>query len=550
MGLIATVRLCVGRQTGMTQEPENSGVLLIGLEQRAAEAVEQILEGIKITHIREAAEVTVESSKWNDSAFAAIFCGPTLKSISNIELGQMLQNQCPGVPKFFVTLDNTTFEVRNLIKSGFTDVFLLPVDNLVLRRAVAEHTARKAKNRIYRTVRIFDLEPGTRLEFDTYLFLPLNRKYVRFTSANQELDSVRHAKLTQHKVNSVFVDVQDMQKFYHYAAQKLRDPGQASLTATERQERLQAFVRTMFSDIFDPTLQGDEEGAKAMMDQCRRIISTYITEGASGAWYTRLCSALGATGDAYGHASNTSTFAALFAMGVGHPNPENLAMAGLFHDLGLTTLPEAILEKTPGQMTGEEKHLYFMHAERSLSLVKSKRFALTEEVEKSVLQHHETYIGDGYPNQLKGEDICQGAQIVSFADQFDELTCLQEGQPRRSPLQALVEIKKNGSIEPGLLDRLRQLLIQDNEIETEISAAESEAQGVVETAGDPQPAVGHAAALNMNTNTNTNTNSDASTITDAASNLSVLEESANAAADSANDVPPVGENLDPVKLSG
>ncbi len=511
----------------MEQVPENGGVLLIGLEQRASEAVEKLIEGVKVTRIRDGDEVTSESPKWNDSTFTTIFCGPTLKGITSTELGQMLQTQCPGIPKFFVTLDNTTFEVRNLIKSGFTDVFLLPVDNLVLRRAIAEHAVRNLKSRTYRTVRIYDLEPGAHLEFDTYLFLPLNRRYVKFSSANQKLDPIRHNKLTQHKVSTVFVDVQDMQKFYHYAAQKLRDPGQASLTETERQERLQAFVRTMFSDIFDPSLQGDEEGAKAMMDQCRRIISNYITEGASGDWYARLVSAIGATGDTYGHASNTSTFAALFAIGIGHPNPESLAMAGLFHDLGLTTLPEAILEKMPAQMTTEEKHLYFMHAEKSLTLVKAKKIALTEEVEKAVLQHHETYPGDGYPKKLKGEEICQEAQILTFADLFDELTCLQEGQPRRTPQEALEEITRGGSIEPGLLDRMRQLLVQESKVETALPGTDSDSRSDAPT---------DAAAA-------------------AAAELAAISDDVTGAGtdnvDSGDGVKPAGDDvLDPVKLSG
>ena len=443
----------------MADDAAKIKVLFIGLDAPEQELVRSLCDGGEALVISSGAEFEAQYDSWQDGAFNAVFCGKSGKGIAPFEIAQTMLNQCPNTPKFYVTRDFSGYEPRLLIKNGFSRSFLLPLDLPSLKRAVAEHVTSDKARKSFRSVRVFDLDGETKLEFDTFVFLPLNKKYVRFSGAGEPVSEKRLGKLNEKSMSSVFVDHKDMPKFYQYSANRLREMGDASGPgATERQEKLRDCVRGVFSDIFDASVKADFDGAKEMLENCSGIISNYVTKGARSDWYARLMSAIGESEDAYSHATNVASFAALFAIGLGHAHPEDLAMAGMFHDLGETAIPEEILAKADLERTQPEREMYWSHPEKSIAALKTKRMIVAPAVEKAIAQHHEAWHGRGYPKQLPAARISPEAQILSFADQFDYLTRLQEGRPRLAPLDAFEEIKRTGSINPEILSGIRKLL--------------------------------------------------------------------------------------------
>lgn len=439
-------------------------ILLIGLEEKALQLVEAACEGASFTRISTAAEFESQFESWSDSMFNAILCGSDLQGMSSLEAAQVLLNQCPSTLKYFVTVNTEKYEPRNLLKNGFTAVFALPIDGPLLRKTILENVlSGRKKQRSFRSVRIFDIGGGDQLDFETYVYLPLNKKYVRFTGANQTIESSKLEKLQSRQMTQVFVDHREINKFYQYSAKKMLEWGAEGSSSTEKQEKLKDSVRGLFNDIFDQSVKADFDNGREMIKQCENIISNYITKGASSGWYKKLLSAIGESGDTYNHASNVSTFAALFAIGLGHPHPEDLAMAGLFHDLGLASLPENLIDKHESDLTEEEKAIYYTHPEKSVVMVKNKRLIITPVVEKAILMHHEKWNGRGFPKGLPAHRLTDESQILYFADQFDYLTRLEEGRKRMTPLEAFETIRKSGAINPDLLTRLRRLLDKESE---------------------------------------------------------------------------------------
>lgn len=436
-------------------------ILTLGLEPKALQVVEAACQGAVFTRITTGDEFAAQYEGWQDGMFNAIICGSALQGMSPMEAAQVLLNQCPGTLKYFVTVDTTSYEPKNLLKNGFSACYVLPVDGPLLRKAIVENVlVGPKKPKSFRSVRVFDLDGGDKLDFETYVYLPLNKKYVRFTGANQSFEPSKLEKLQSKQMSQVFVDHKDMQKFYQFSAKKLRDLG--GVSTTEKQEKLRDCVRGLFTDIFDQSVKADFDHGKAMISQCESIISNYITKGSSSSWYKKLLSSIGEATDSYSHASNVSTFAALFAIGIGHSAPEDLAMAGLFHDLGMTQIPEELQNKLEHELTDAERGPYYSHIEKTLNMVKNKRIIVTPAVEKAIVQHHEKWNGKGWPKQLPNARLSEEAQILSFADQFDYLTRMEEGKQRRTPLEALEEIRKTGSINPDLIVRIRRVLDKES----------------------------------------------------------------------------------------
>ncbi len=118
----------------------------------------------------------------------------------------------------------------------------------------------------------------------------------------------------------------------------------------------------------------------------------------------------------------------------------NLAIGGLFHDIGKTKIPLTILNK-PGKLTNEEFTEMKRHAEYSAAILKDSR-TLPEAACDIALHHHERYDGNGYPHGLKGDEITFGSQLAAIADVYDALTsdrCYKKGIDRVEGLRKLYE---------------------------------------------------------------------------------------------------------------
>ncbi len=104
--------------------------------------------------------------------------------------------------------------------------------------------------------------------------------------------------------------------------------------------------------------------------------------------------------------------------------PENEAVlirnASPLHDVGKVAIPDSILHK-PGKLDAQEWAIMQKHVEYGVEILsKSKRqlIILAKEIAGT---HHEKWNGQGYPNQLKGEDIPISGRITALADVFDAL---------------------------------------------------------------------------------------------------------------------------------
>ena len=103
-------------------------------------------------------------------------------------------------------------------------------------------------------------------------------------------------------------------------------------------------------------------------------------------------------------------------------NPDDLkelSMAGMFHDIGKISIPDAIIEK-PGRLTDEEFDIVKTHTEIGYQILRAAdEFS---DLAIHALCHHERWDGKGYPRGLKGEDIPLYSRIVGVADAFEAMT--------------------------------------------------------------------------------------------------------------------------------
>lgn len=118
-----------------------------------------------------------------------------------------------------------------------------------------------------------------------------------------------------------------------------------------------------------------------------------------------------------------------------------LRLGALVHDLGKLGVPAELLS-LPRPLTAIEFALIKHHSVAGHQLLKD--IALPWPVAEMVRQHHERLDGSGYPDGLKGTEICVEARILAVADTVEAMASHRPYRPALGVERAL-EAVRNGS---------------------------------------------------------------------------------------------------------
>ncbi|MGI6628938.1 MAG: HD-GYP domain-containing protein [Bacillota bacterium] len=148
-----------------------------------------------------------------------------------------------------------------------------------------------------------------------------------------------------------------------------------------------------------------------------------------------------------------------------HLRPEkidDIAWAGILHDIGKINIPDEILNK-PGRLTPEEFAIIKTHPSEGKRMIEG---TLLEYLSEIIAQHHERLDGSGYPQGLKGDNITLGARIIAVADSFDAMTTDRPYKKAMHPRDAITELKSLAGIQfdPKVVAALEEILKEEDKL--------------------------------------------------------------------------------------
>ena len=122
-----------------------------------------------------------------------------------------------------------------------------------------------------------------------------------------------------------------------------------------------------------------------------------------------------------GHQRRVANLAVAIATEMNLPihTVEGISMAALVHDIGKITIPAEILTK-PIALSNFEVAMLRNHVQAGYDMLKHIHFPWN--IAQAVLQHHERLDGSGYPNAIKGDVVCEEAQILGVADTVEAMS--------------------------------------------------------------------------------------------------------------------------------
>jgi HD-GYP domain-containing protein (c-di-GMP phosphodiesterase class II) len=399
------------------------------------EELKPLLSGFEVFHKPYDFDQLIEAG---EESPLFVLCTEPPQDISVQEVAQTLDMTYQDARVFIILSSESGFRKKDLVKNGFDEAFYEPFDMGLLKSNIEKiHAAFVNRGRYFRPVKIVDFEPGTQVDFDTYLYMPANKKFVCFTRSGETLSEEKKRRLDQHKVSSLHIDEKDTDKFYNYTANRLREiRGDSAISETERRDKLSAAVRDLFSGLFESSSTSVGEG-RSILENCQQIVKSYVLSTPANQWLDRVNQMVAEQSDIYSHAMNVSTFGALFSIALDIGKPEEIALAGLLHDIGLAKIP-AEIQKTPEHLRTQEQHdAYKKHPEFSIEMIQNRKIPISDKIQTMILQHHEAYNGSGFPKGLVGTRISEEAQLLSLANYLENLTSLKEGSARLGAHEAV-----------------------------------------------------------------------------------------------------------------
>lgn len=138
---------------------------------------------------------------------------------------------------------------------------------------------------------------------------------------------------------------------------------------------------------------------------------------------------------------------------------EKLRLFVRYHDIGVVGVPDRILFKK-GKLSAAEKKEMEHHCEIGYRIALSAVDLVP--VADWILKHHEWWNGQGYPRQLKAEEIPLECRILAIAEAYHAMTSFRPYRQVFSHREAVNELRKNAGVQfdPELTEAFITMLEQ------------------------------------------------------------------------------------------
>lgn len=138
----------------------------------------------------------------------------------------------------------------------------------------------------------------------------------------------------------------------------------------------------------------------------------------------------------YEHSIDTGIMATFLGgkMNLKENELRDLGVGAVLHDIGKTKVPISIIGKK-GPLTSEEYDEIKRHPIYGKEMLE-KNFKISNDVIRTVVEHHERVDGTGYPYGLNGYQISKFAKITSICDVYDSVMSNRSYREKFSPNDA------------------------------------------------------------------------------------------------------------------
>lgn len=159
--------------------------------------------------------------------------------------------------------------------------------------------------------------------------------------------------------------------------------------------------------------------------------------------------------DTYLHCVRTALITSVISkpLNLSPEDTEYLLASAVCHDLGKINIPIDILD-SPKSLQPHEWMIVKQHPQYGANMLKKHQYY--DRIADGVASHHERFDGNGYPYNLKKEEIPWQGRVIAVADSLDAMVTFRHYQNVKTFDQALRELRKMSEkqFDPYIISKL------------------------------------------------------------------------------------------------
>jgi HD-GYP domain-containing protein (c-di-GMP phosphodiesterase class II) len=302
-------------------------------------------------------------------------------------------------------------------------------------------------------VRINTLIPGKPTTFD--LHLKVAGQLITYLRAGDKLEKDKIELLNARDSGHHFLVKEEDRKSYkgYVHTQMMSD----DLGVREKARVLRESSMTLVEELFE------NPDVHQALGQSRPIITEFVEfMEAEPEAMAHLISLSGHDFYTYNHSLDVGIYSLGLAevLSYSKKDLEEMGVAALFHDIGKRQVSLDILCKK-GPLTDAEWAQMQRHPQYGLLILKENP-TVTEGIKAACFEHHESWSGNGYPQQLVGDEIHPFARIVAITDTYDAMTTQRSYNTPLPPFEAVTMMKEKlaGRYDPEMLNAMYSILFK------------------------------------------------------------------------------------------
>lgn len=284
----------------------------------------------------------------------------------------------------------------------------------------------------YFRIRLSTVRADKKTNFD--IFIQIDKKYILYLHAGDKLSdgkiNLLHGRDTG---DSFFVREEDRDTYRLWVREELNSD---LITPFDKAQILRESSVALMEDLFE------NPDVNKALDESRPIITDFIQ------FMENAPEAMGFMISLSGHdfyTYNHSLDVSIYSLGLGKAlsfnakDLEELGVGALFHDVGKRNVSLDILCKK-GNLTDAEWAQMKMHPQFGLTILNGHP-NISDAIKAACFEHHESWSGNGYPQQISGQEIHPFARIVALTDTYDAMTTQRSYNVPLKPIDAVTMMR-------------------------------------------------------------------------------------------------------------
>lgn len=278
----------------------------------------------------------------------------------------------------------------------------------------------------YTRIRLGTIPPNVSVPFD--LYLKVGSHFVHYLRNGDQLSSEKKDQLVAKAADHFFILSVEFPRFKNFVNSLVTG---TQLNTTEKASVLRESSMALVEELFE------SPHVERALIQSREVVDQFVSLMKQDA--EAMGQLIGLSGHDF-YTYNHSVDVSIYSLGLGQilgyqgEDLKIIGLGGLFHDIGKRNIPLSIICKQ-GPLEDDEWEEMKKHPEYGLAILMEQE--IDERIKACCFEHHEAFLGGGYPRDIKGEEIHHMARIVSVADTYDALTTKRSYQDPMTPKAAI-----------------------------------------------------------------------------------------------------------------